>query len=92
MRYKTPMKAEISAEYIQNRAAKTQALDDPPDDPRELFDTEGFVEQKVNFVGRRLLDIEDQFTNTVKGLKNAIVALAILYLLWQFFARVFVKK
>jgi hypothetical protein len=67
------------AEDIKKRAVKTQF----PDDPRELFEAEGFLEPKVNFIGRRLLDIEDLFRNTSKGLRNAIVILAVIYLLWQ---------
>jgi len=54
-----------------------------PDNPGELFEREGFSEQKVNFIGKRLLDIEDHFKNTLKELRNAIVVLAIIYVLWK---------
>lgn len=54
-----------------------------PDNPKGLFEAEGFSEQKFNFIGKRLLDIEDHFKKTVKALRNAIVVLAIIYVVWK---------
>jgi len=60
-----------------------------PDNPRELFEREGFSEQKVNYFGKRLLDIEDRFKTTLKGLNTVIVVLASIYLAWKFLAWLF---
>jgi hypothetical protein len=73
------------AESIKQRTGTPLA----PDDPEELFETEGFLDQKVNFFGKRLLDIESQVTTALKGLRNAIIVCALIYLVWQVLARFF---
>ena len=56
-----------------------------PDNPKELFEKEGLSEKKINFIGKRLLDTEEGFINAVNKLKNTIVVLAIIYVVWSFF-------
>ncbi len=60
-----------------------------PDNPRELFEKEGFSEQKVNFIGKRLLHIEDRFKTTLKELRNVILVLASIFFAWKFLAWLF---
>ncbi len=60
-----------------------------PDNPRELFEKEGFSEQKVNVIGKRLLHIEDRFKTTLKGLRNVILVLASIFIAWKFLAWLF---
>jgi hypothetical protein len=60
-----------------------------PDNPRALFKRKGFSEQKVNFIGKRLLQIEDRFKTTLKELRNVILVLAGIYLAWKFLAWIF---
>jgi len=61
---------------------KTQA----PNDPTELFAEKGkFLEDKIDFVGRRILYYEAQFGNIKKGLTKAVIALALIWLGWKLF-------
>lgn len=76
----------------QSIVGRTSGAALAPDNPRELFETEGFSEQKVNFIGKWLLDVADGFKNILRELRNTIVVLAIIYLAWKFFTWIFFTK
>lgn len=61
---------------------KTQA----PNDPQELFGEKGnFLEDKIDFVGRRILYYEAQLQSVKKRLTKAVIALAVIWLGWKLF-------
>lgn len=66
------------AEQIQEEIDKKK----PPKDPEELFGEEGregnFIEDKLDFIGKRLLSFEQGVSETLKTLKKTFKELVIL--------------
>lgn len=57
-----------------------------PDDPKELFEREGFHEQKINYFGKWLIGVEDMFKGLWVGLRQAIVIFVIVYFSYKVLA------
>lgn len=54
-----------------------------PASPKELFSSEGFHEQKLNFFGNHFLSLEKLIVQSLSVIKNILVLLGIIYLLAQ---------
>lgn len=66
-----------------SRLISSGVSSESPSDPKELFDTEGFHEQKINYFGKWLLGVEDGFNATAKGLYKALLLAATGYLIFR---------
>jgi len=67
-----------------SRSIKSERVPETvPDSPRELFETEGFHEQKLNYFGTWLIGIEQGFTQLGTGLYKAFWIFIIVYLAYK---------
>ena len=58
-------------------------LQQTPDTPRELFETEGFHEQKINYFGKLLVEIEETLSGIRRSIYQAIIIVVVGYLIYK---------
>jgi len=78
--------SEEPAELLGDQASEseTDSIEkQPPDNLKEFFDTRGkLLEEKIDFIGRKLLSFEEQVSETIKTLGKVIMILLAIWAGW----------